>query len=137
MLHSPPKSLHPSFLARLLIGLLSILPMTVATAGLVQGEIDGKAFVAPVECDFPTDSMFQARTPGMGYTSSNQSKVVPAVALQVWGGKLAVTAFVSDQRYQFVVNDIEIPMSKLEYRGRISSGKRGDYDVEFLVSCAP
>jgi len=117
--------------------LCATLSVTTVAAGRVAGNIDGTAFEAPVECSSPMENMFQARTAGMALAGSSKSDVVPAADITVWGGRLAVTAFVADKRYQFGATNVDVPKGSLSYEGTIRSRKHGDYEVSFTVECAP
>ena len=106
-----------------------------AGTGTIEGEVDGQAFTAPVECDMPTAKMFTARTPGMGFAGSSTSKVIPAADVTVWSGRLAAQIFVGDQRYQFGSTKVEQPTDELSYEGTIRSKKRGEYKARFVIRC--
>jgi hypothetical protein len=118
-------------------GLFTTLSMTASATGRIQGKVDGNAFEAAVECSFPMENMFQARTPGMGLSGSSSSKVIPAADIKAWGGGLVVTIFVAERRYQFGVAKFETPKGAMDYEGTIHSKQHGDYDVHFTLNCNP
>ena len=119
----------------LAVGALLAWQQASAT-GTAAGEIDGRAFTAPVECEFPNETVFSARTPGMPLAGASRSDVVPAVGITLWAGQLGVTIFVDDQQYQFSAANQALSGRTLRYAGTIASRQRGSYAVRLAVDCA-
>lgn len=122
-------------LGGLITSCLALACQSAFAAGTVAVEIDGKAFTTSIECNFPNEMLFEARTPGMALAGSSRSAVVPAVGITLWAGQMGATIFTEDQMYQFGATNQALSGRTLDYEGRVASRGRDPYTVRLALDC--
>lgn len=124
-------------ISRMLLMLL-FLPVSdsfAAMNGQFKGNIDGNDIDIPVSCQFGRGGFVSVLSDGINNTQKDSNNDGISMDLSFLASKQFVAYIaVKGKGYSFGGKH-EVSGSKLSYKGSLKSKKRGDYEVDFTVTC--